>query len=64
MSQNVNEKIAQRAYELYMSRGGEHGRDMEDWFRAEREVSSCEKTVGKTTFSPKTTSSQRSDRRR
>ena len=33
------ENIARRAYELYIQRGGEHGKDVEDWFRAERELS-------------------------
>jgi len=30
--------IAQRAYELYCARGGEHGYDMDDWLMAEREL--------------------------
>jgi HSP20 family molecular chaperone IbpA len=30
--------IAQRAYEIYESRGGGHGFDQDDWFRAEQEV--------------------------
>jgi Protein of unknown function (DUF2934) len=30
--------IARRAYELYESRGGEHGHDLEDWLQAETEV--------------------------
>ena len=30
--------IAVRAYELFLERGSEHGRDVEDWLRAEREV--------------------------
>ena len=30
--------VAQRAYELYLQRGGEHGRDMDDWFNAECEL--------------------------
>lgn len=33
------EKIARRAHELYFQRGGEHGRDVEDWVRAEKELS-------------------------
>ena len=33
------EEIARRAYELYLQRGGEHGKDVEDWFRAENELS-------------------------
>jgi hypothetical protein len=32
------ERVAQRAYELYLSRGGAHGSDWEDWLRAEREL--------------------------
>lgn len=34
----TREQIAQRAYELYQQRGGEHGRDLEDWLTAEREL--------------------------
>ncbi|HZT76772.1 MAG TPA: DUF2934 domain-containing protein [Vicinamibacterales bacterium] len=30
--------IACRAYELYVGRGCEHGHDVEDWLRAEREL--------------------------
>ena len=32
-------KIEQRAYELFVKRGGVHGYHMEDWLRAEREIS-------------------------
>ena len=32
------EAIARRAYELYLSRGGEDGHDLEDWFAAEKEI--------------------------
>lgn len=31
-------KIARRAHEIYAARGGEHGKAMEDWLQAEREV--------------------------
>jgi hypothetical protein len=34
----TNEQIAQRAFELFLARGGEHGRHEEDWHRAEREL--------------------------
>ena len=34
----TEEEIARRAYQLYEARGGEHGRDQEDWFQAEREL--------------------------
>ena len=30
--------VRERAYELYISRGGEHGQDQDDWFRAEEEI--------------------------
>lgn len=29
------EEISQLAYELYLKRGGDHGKDREDWFGAE-----------------------------
>ena len=30
--------IANRAYELFLQRGGGHGRDFDDWLAAEREL--------------------------
>jgi hypothetical protein len=33
------DRVARRAYELFIERGGQHGRDVEDWLRAEAEVS-------------------------
>ena len=32
------EEVADRAYEFYQRRGGEHGRDQDDWFEAERQM--------------------------
>jgi hypothetical protein len=34
---NLPETIAQRAFEIFESRGQTDGRDLEDWFRAEAE---------------------------
>jgi hypothetical protein len=34
----TREQIAQRAFEIYQSRGGGHGRDLDDWLRAEQEL--------------------------
>jgi hypothetical protein len=34
----VLDMIRKRAYELHEQRGGEHGRDLEDWLEAERTV--------------------------
>jgi hypothetical protein len=31
-------EIAQRAYQLYLQRGGAHGNDVEDWLVAESEL--------------------------
>ena len=33
------EEIARRAHELYLQRGSEHGKDIEDWVRAGKELS-------------------------
>ena len=32
------ERVAARAYELYLARGGAHGNDWQDWLTAEREL--------------------------
>jgi hypothetical protein len=32
------DQVARRAYERFEARGGEHGRDQEDWFDAEQEL--------------------------
>ena len=37
-SRVFHQEIAARAYELYLARGGQHGDDWADWFRAEAEV--------------------------
>jgi hypothetical protein len=37
--EQVEEKIRKRAYELYELRGREDGLDLDDWLKAESEVS-------------------------
>lgn len=32
------ERVAARAYELYLARGAAHGSDWEDWLEAERQI--------------------------
>ena len=32
------EEITRRAYGLYLERGSEHGSDVQDWVRAEKEL--------------------------
>ena len=34
----TRDEIARRAYEIYIARGKAGGRDTEDWFQAEREL--------------------------
>lgn len=36
--ETAHQKIAGRAYQLYLDRGAEDGRALEDWLRAEQEV--------------------------
>ncbi len=36
--QKSEEAIRRRAYEIYERRGREHGHDLDDWFKAEREL--------------------------
>jgi Protein of unknown function (DUF2934) len=31
-------RIAKRAHEIYDARGGQDGKDMDDWLQAEREI--------------------------
>ena len=33
-----NDEVARKAYELYMSRGGGHGADFDDWIEAEKQL--------------------------
>lgn len=35
------DRVAQRAYELYLQRGGVDGQDMDDWLAAERELANA-----------------------
>ncbi len=34
------DEIAKRAYEIYLSRGGTPGRDVDDWLQAEQQLQS------------------------
>lgn len=37
---DYGDRVAQRAYELYLARGGADGQDFDDWLTAERELTS------------------------
>jgi len=38
VSEKLQERIQQRAYELYEARGSEPGHEVEDWTKAEAEI--------------------------
>ena len=38
MAAVAESEIARRAFELYCERGNQHGHDIDDWLRAEREL--------------------------
>lgn len=38
----VQERIRQRAHEIYQARGGTTGRELDDWLQAERETKARE----------------------
>ncbi|MDT3779061.1 DUF2934 domain-containing protein [Nitrospira sp. MA-1] len=42
---NVHARIARRAYELFHSRGGHHGQDLDDWFVAEQEIEANDRSL-------------------
>lgn len=35
---SVQDRIARRAYDLFVARGGQHGYHIEDWLKAEKET--------------------------
>lgn len=37
-AQVADSDVARRAYDLYLARDCEHGRDVDDWLQAEREL--------------------------
>jgi len=42
-----HEEIARCAYELFLSRGAEDGRDLQDWLEAERQLTKAPKRPAK-----------------
>jgi hypothetical protein len=38
----LEERIRQRAHDIYLQRGGEDGSDVDDWLQAEIEISEAE----------------------
>ena len=40
----THEEIAQRAFEIYLKRGGESGGELDDWLAAEKELTESRET--------------------
>ena len=51
-------RVADRAYELYRSRGGGEGRHVEDWLEAERLIEAEDRSADGTTPAERDTQSQ------
>ena len=43
---SLEERIRRRAYELYMQRGHQSGRELDDWVQAEREILRAQESCG------------------
>ncbi len=42
-SEEQRRQIAERAYHLFIERGGQHGYELDDWLRAEAELAASSK---------------------
>lgn len=45
--ESLQERIAKRAYELFLARGGQHGYHIQDWSQAEKEIKEEEQRLSK-----------------
>ena len=45
----VEQQIRERAYEIYLARGGQTGDEVSDWLAAERELTKSNQPQGKKT---------------
>ena len=49
---DLRKKIEQRAYQIYLERGGRYGNAVSDWLRAEKEIMSGARAEPKETIKP------------
>lgn len=63
---SLEQRIAEKAYELFQKRGGSHGYHLEDWLEAERMIRTEGPTNADrpTSISPKTAARPKSTRKR
>jgi len=47
------QEIRRRAYEIYLERGAQHGHELEDWLRAERELTAIHVVEGSSESGPR-----------
>jgi hypothetical protein len=47
LTSHNEEQIRQRAFEIYLARGGQDGDDVSDWLAAERELKESNQPQGK-----------------
>lgn len=45
--QALAKKIAERAYQLFLKRGGKHGYHQQDWLQAEKDIRTADKSSAK-----------------
>lgn len=45
--ESLQQRIAKRAYELFLARGGQHGYHIQDWAQAEKEIKEEEQKLSK-----------------
>jgi Protein of unknown function (DUF2934) len=43
--EQIQENVRERAYQLFLERGSEHGHHLEDWLRAEAEIRSIRESL-------------------
>ena len=59
MDKSVKKRIAERAYLIFMARGGHHGYHLRDWYKAEKAVMAEIKAEKKKKKSAKATASKK-----
>ena len=55
----THEEIAQRAFEIYLKRGGESGGELNDWFAAEKELTDSREVAVPAPTTPAVTPSRK-----
>jgi hypothetical protein len=62
--QNKEQEISKKAYYKYLQRGAEHGRDIEDWLEAEKEILKVSKKSSSKKETRKPTTTRRTSKKK